>query len=167
MLEIPDGFMYNTLLRPNKTFLAQCMERYDALRGAVNFRSRAWVIPEDHRIAIPANDSYEFQVDVVPGSIIWAWTWVSAIACSFNVTDSCTDASFGSEMIATTISFGENPIYLAGVNPGNGLQNLLSKPLVVSLPGILNVVICNLAPEDTENSQLVLWGGEPIKEEKC
>ena len=171
MLQKIDGFLYNTLLRPNLTYLAFCMERYDALRGAGNFRSRAWVTPTSGKILIPANDSYEYQVEMLPGSIIWAWTFAFgsdlATGFSFSVRDACNDVAFGSEVLSVNVSQASNSQYFAGVNPGQGLQNPLSKPLVVGPPGLLNVVICNLNDTDASNTQLILWGGEPFKEGRC
>jgi len=160
MLSITDGFLYNTRLRPNLTYLAFCLERYDALRASGNFRSRTWVIPTSGVIAIPANDSYEYQTDVPPGSIIWAWTWAGGTGFSFTVTDSCNDVALQQEVQSTNISQGN-------VNPGQGKQNPLSRPLVIGPPGLLNVVICNTNPTDAPNTQLILWGGEPFEEGKC
>jgi len=60
-----------------------------------------------------------------------------------------------------------NALYNAGVNPGQGKQNPLSRPLVIGPPGLLNVVICNLNATDAPNTQLILWGGEPFEEGKC
>jgi len=167
MLNIIDGFLYNTLLRPNLTYLALCLERYDALRGAGNFRSRTWVIPTSGQIAIPANDSYEYQTDVAPGSVIWGWTWAGGTGFAFQVTDGCNDVALQIEVQSTDISQGVNALYNAGVNPGQGKQNPLSRPLVIGPPGLLNVVICNLNATDAPNTQLILWGGEPFEEGKC
>lgn len=177
MLEnVIDGFQYNTLLRPNLTYLNFCLQRYDALRSAGNFRSRTWVIPEAASIAIPANDSFEYQVDMEPGSIIWAWTFAFGGALdgepvktgfSFAVRDSCNDVALGSEVLSGNVSQGFNATYSAGINPGQGLQNPLSKPLVIGPPGLLNVVICSLNTVDVKNTQLILWGGEPYKAPKC
>ncbi len=177
MLDTPDGFLYNTLLRDNMTYLAFCLRNYDALRGVKNYRSRTWVIPENtlNQTLNPWN-SFEYQVPMPPGSIIWGWTWANGNSggvvanFSFSFADSCNDARFASEVISTSRSAGKNSLYSnTGLNPGQGKQNPLPKPLVIGPPGLLNVNISAMdintpLATNISNVQLILWGGEPVRE---
>jgi len=146
---IVDGFLLNTGLKCDLTFMALAIREYVAVRRSGGLRSRTWLIPEDARgTAIPARDAFEYQVYLEPGSAIWAYTFnAPANLFSFQVTESCTDVPLISE-----------PVNSLGVT---NVQQLLSKPLVIGAPGLLNVQICSLAATDTTGVQLILWGGEP------
>jgi hypothetical protein len=147
---IRDGFLQNTQLKCDLTFLALAVNEYRAIRRSGGLRARVWLIPEDAKAtAIPSRDAYEYQVYLEPGSAIWGYSFVaSAGQFSWQVTDDCTDVPLLSEPVTSL---------------GTGVQQLLSKPLVISMPGLLNVQICSLAAADTFGVQLALWGGEPTK----
>jgi len=145
-----DGFLLSTSLRANLTFFSLAVREYEALRRSGNLRCRAWTVPNDPAtIAIPAVDAYEFQIYAEPGSAIWGYSFVAPTGqFSFQVTDSCTDVPLLSE-----------PVFSTGQNQE---QQLLSKLLVISKPGLLNVQIMSLVTSNTLGIQLILWGGEPV-----
>lgn len=154
---IIDGFLLNTQLRCNLKFKSMAIQGYEALRRSGNYRSRAWVIPQDPaNIVIPARDAIEFQVSVHAGSAIWGYTFLATAGLfSFQVTDTCTDVPSQSEvLVAQALSAGSK-------------QAPFSKLMVVSRPGLLNVQICSLATVDTAGIQLILWGGEPNEAGVC
>jgi hypothetical protein len=152
---IVDGFLLNTGLKCDLTFMALAIGQYIAVRRSGGLRSRTWLIPEDSQAnPIPARDAYEYQVYMDPGSVIWAYTFLAPAGLfSWQVTESCTDVPLLSE-----------PVTSLGVL---NVQQLLTKPLVVGAPGLLNVQICSLATEDTTGVQLILWGGEPTRSGPC
>ena len=169
---VMDGFIYNTKLRHNLTFMALVLrEKFNELRRSGAYRTRWLTIPEDpSQIKIPAFDAYEYQAHVVPGSVYWGWIFVGPpesrdvpggpAKFSVQVTDGCTDVPLWSEVVSMKNSAGV-------ILPGQGKQNLMSKLLVVGQPGILNVQITSLLSTDASNTQLILCGAEPVSEDLC
>src|SRR5271154_4559779 len=116
---VVDGFLLNTGLKCDLTFMNLAIREYIAVRRSGGLRSRTWLIPEDSQ-----------------GTAIWAYTFnAPANLFSFQVTESCTDVPLISE-----------PVNSLGVQ---NIQQLLSKPWVIAAPGLLNVQICSLATVDT------------------
>ena len=155
-----DGFSYNTRLRPNMTFLAMVLDRIEPLRRAGNYRFRAITIPKNSGVTpIPDHDAYEYQENVVPGSVYYAWSFTAATPGNFSiiVTDGCTDVALQSEVLSAQQSAGI-------INPGQGKQNLFTDLLVIGEPGTLNVQICNLSGSAT-GAQLTLWGAMPVPQQ--
>lgn len=154
MIQLPDypvadGFLLKTSLRCNLTFLSLAVKEYEPLRRSGSLRCRAWTIPNDPaNQSIPARDALEFQVFMLPGSVIWGYSFIGSKGqFSCQITDDCTDVPIFSEPIAAT---------------GSNKQQLLSKLVVVAEPGLMNVQICSLAASDTFGVQVILWGGEPL-----
>lgn len=160
---IIDGFMLSTNLRCNLRFNALALQRYEAIRRAGGYRSKCWLSPHNSQQAIPGNDSFEESLPVVPGSVIWGYNFVNSIVqgvtntgpFSFQVSDSCSDVPFFSEVIRT------DKFHLSdGILSRHG-QQLFSRPLVVGESGLLNVIICSMQPADALGVQVMLVGGEP------
>jgi hypothetical protein len=151
---IIDGFLLNTQLKCDLTFFALAIEEFRALRRSGSYRTRCWCIPNDPSQianAIPPRDTVEFQVYCEPGSAIWAYSFPAPRnQYSFQVTDACTDVPLLSE-----------PVFSLGGVRGSQAQQLLSKLLIVSKPGLLNVQISSVFAAEPLGIQLVLWGGEP------
>ena len=162
---IIDGFLDKASYRCSMTFLSLAVREFEALRRAGAYRQKHWCTPKDSTTIIPARDSYEYQVEMKPGSAIWGYTFtgVSEVnedtgqvyATSFQVRDSCDDVSTRSEFATQQGSSGSN---LVVVN----LQQPFSKLLIVGPPGLLTVEIASTYPEDQTGIQLILWGGEPV-----
>jgi len=154
---ITDGFVLSTKQRCSLTFRDIVVQEYELLRRASAFRNKTWLAPKDSTITIPASDSYEYQIPIKPGSVIWGYCFVANTALqpnqtlSFQVRDACDDIPLFSEEITR----------LAVEGIPNDPTQYLSKLLIVGPPGLLNVVICNTYPE-AMNAQVVLFGGEPV-----
>lgn len=158
---IIDGFLYNTQLRCNLTFLSLALAEYEALRRSGAYRSKSWLVPQDaNAIPIPARNSYEYQVEVIPGSAIWGYTFTGVNVLddddptlngvfSFQVTDSCNDVKLFSEFVTKPTGA---PTYR---------QQLLSRLHICAEPGLLHVEIASTFGADQTGAQLILYGGEP------
>ena len=156
-----DGFLYKTSLRCNLTFLSLALAEFEALRRAGAYRSKSWLVPQDSTaIPIPARNSYELQVPVVPGSAIWGYTFTGVNVAgaddpaddgtfSFQVTDSCNNVKLFSEFVTKPSS---DPTYR---------QQLLSRLHICAEPGLLHVEIASTFATDQTGAQLILYGGEP------
>lgn len=160
-----DGFQFASKLRCNLTFRALAIQQFEALRRSGGFRNKTFCIPQDSTIKIPAYGSYERQVWVPAGSVIWGYSFSGETgqtngSQSWEVRDSCDDIPVFSEVVTRRMA-ALNPIPVLGVNSNAVPQQILSKLLVVGPPGILNVVICNTYGTD-QVGQLVLYGGVPF-----
>lgn len=154
-----DGFDYSTNLRCNLTFRNLATQQYEELRRSRAYKNKAWLVPKDSTVLIPARDSYEYQLYMKPGSAIWGYTFVAATGesegtLSFNVRDGCDDIPLFSEVTTRQAVSIPYP------------QQYLAKLLVLGHPGLLNVEICNTYAT-AQLGQLVLWGGEPAENPKC
>ncbi len=152
-----DGFLFQSDLKCDLQFLPFAIREFEALRRAGSYRTKAWPVPADSKaFLIPANDSYELQLPVKPGSAIWGYSFIGSFGglvgatiqtLAFEVRDGCDDVKLFSEAVTRQ---AETP----------APQQALSKLYIVGPPGLLNVVISNTFPND-ETGQLILWGGEP------
>lgn len=152
---VTDGFTFCRTLRCDLAFQNLAVQQYEALRRASAFRTKTWLAPKDSTVLIPAFDSFEYQISLVPGSTIWGYSFLADTgeetgSLSFNLRDSCDDTSLFSEV---TTRQSQTPPYL---------QQYLSKLLVVGPPGLLNVEICNTYGTAV-TAQLAIYGGEPAK----
>ena len=156
---ILDGFLFKRKLRCNMTFLALSIREYEALRRAGAYRAKLWCFPQDSQsFPIPSRGSSEFQTRVKPGSVIWGYQFIGntgedngageSEVQSFEVRDGCDDTALFSE--PNTRQFDSRP----------QIQHL-TKLMVVCPPGLINVVIASTYA-DPQNSQLILYGGEPV-----
>jgi hypothetical protein len=154
---VTDGFVLSTKQRCGLTFRDIVVEQFDLLRRAGAHRQKQWLVPKDSTILIPPFDSYEYQVWMPAGSLIWGYTFVAVTGnqasdtpgtLSFEVRDSCDDVPLFSEVITRQMVSPPYP------------QQYLSKLMIVGPPGLLNVTICNTYAT-AQLGQLVLFGGEP------
>jgi hypothetical protein len=176
---VSDGFTYASKLRCNMTFRNLAVQQYEKLRRSSAFKQKVWLVPKgangspsgafDCLATIPANDSYEFQVEMKPGSVIWSYTLVGLCGqqagndatygpgtISFQVRDSCDDVPLFSE-IQTRLDLSAGSADPVGTRIP---QTLLAKLLVVGPPGLLHVTIANTFGTALP-AQVVLWGAEP------
>lgn len=163
---ITDGFTFSTKLRCNLAFRNLATQEYEIFRRAGAFRSKQWLVPQDSTILIPAFDSYERQLWMPAGSVIWGYSFVGSTGQqgeitatatqSFEVRDACDDVALFSEI--ATRQFALNNTF-PNTNPVP--QQYLAKPLLVGPPGLINVVIASTYPT-AQVGQLVLYGGEPV-----
>lgn len=163
-LPVLDGFSFSTNLRCNLTFKALAIQQFEALRRATAMRNKVWCVPQDSKITIPAFDSYERQVRVATGSVIWGYSFCGPTgeqvldangSQAWEVRDACDDIPLWSEAVTRRRAL-QNP-----AGGGNQVpQQILSRLLVVGPPGLLNVVIANIYPR-AQTGQLILYGGEP------
>lgn len=161
-----DGFTFSTKFRCNMRFRNVAVQEYEAIRRAGALRNKSWLTPQDSTILIPALDSYERQIWMPEGSVIWGYTFVGlcgeqdndspeeAGTQSWEVRDGCDDVPLFSEVVTQQLYAGQPNRLL--------IQNYLAKPLLVGPPGLINVVICNTF-RTPQVGQLILYGGEPVK----
>ena len=109
--------------------------------------------------AIPAWNSYEYQIRCVPGAAIWGFIWTqgaNAGPFSFQIRDACSSVAVASEWIRTDAFTQAGPL---GSAP---FQQPFSKLIVVGTPGLVTIEICSQQTTDATGVQLVLCGGEPV-----
>jgi hypothetical protein len=169
---ITDGFLYNTLLRPNLDYLPLVLSELEALRRSGAYRTHWLCIPQDSfTTPIPADDSYEYQCSVLPGSIYWGWTFVSAGGekdeFSIQITDGCSDVPLWSETVSTAAVVSPTSNTGGQLAPGQGKQNIFCKPIVIGKPGIVNVQICSLHGSAVNQQQLIIYGAQPVPVDQC
>ena len=162
---IIDGFIFNTLLRDNMTYLAQTLPSFEALRRANRYRTRWLMIPQDPLTGVPVFDEYTLQCAVTPGSIYWAMMFVNQFGgtgtgplYSVQISDGCTGEELLSEFMGT-----QN---FPTAQMGNQLP--LPYPLIIGQPGLINVRIASqqTTVAGQQQVQLILCGAQPISDEE-
>lgn len=155
-----DGFLANTTMKCTPNFRQMARAEWDTLVRTGSYRSKQWPVPENSNIAIPAWNSYEFQIKCVPGSALWGFIWTqgaNAGPFSIQVRDACTGVSAFSEPVRC------DKFSAAG---GSGqpapFQQPFSRIIVLGTPGLVTVEICSQQTTDATQVQLVLCGGEPM-----
>jgi len=155
-----DGFLLNTTMRCTPNLRRMVLAEWDALRRTGSYRSKDWPVPENSLIAIPAWNSYEWQIKAVPGSAIWGFSWTQPSETgpfSFNLRDACTGVSVANEWIRTD---------RFGLTGGSGqpppFQQPFARLIVVAAQGLLTVEICSQQTTNQTQVQLILHGGEPV-----
>lgn len=153
---VTDGYNLSTKFRCALRYRDLAVQQYEELRRSGAYRSKTWLAPKDSSVLIPARDSFEYQIYLLPGSAIWGYSFIAATGgqlgagtLSFNVRDGCDDLALFSEV--STFQIQSNPYP----------QNYLAKLWIIGKPGILNVEICNTYGT-AETAQLALYGGEPV-----
>lgn len=162
---VRDGFTLSTKNRCNLRFRNLAIQEYENMRRAGAYRTKMWLTPQDSTILIPPFDSYERQIWMPAGSIIWGFTFVGNSGeqtgedpsetgtQSWELRDGCDDVPLYSEAVT-------QQLYQVGAVPV--AQQYLTKPLLIGPPGLVNVVISNTYPT-AQIGQLILYGGEPVK----
>jgi hypothetical protein len=150
---ISDGFTLRIDILPDLEFNSMVLGEYEHLRRSSRLQGKVWAIPGDPVSAlVPSWDSYDEQLSIKPGSVIWGWSFPGP-SLSNPYSFQIVDVGSGEEMFSEPVSV---------TNPGlPSQQNQFAKPLVVSPPGLLNITICNQGPANVGGIQLILWGGEP------
>jgi hypothetical protein len=161
-----DGWTYLRRLRCNFTHLSLAVEQFEALRRAGGYKQKQWCIPEDaNTTRVPNADSYEIQVDVGAGAVIWGYIFTGINEgdlisnYAYQVRDSCNDVALFSEP-----STNQTSLWNGDHANGGGGQTLLSKLYVVGAPGLITVEIANGYPPtagDQGPVQLIIFGGVP------
>lgn len=164
-----DGFSLNLNIRylPYH-YYAACLTQSEVLRRANLYRARWIVLPDDFNTPIPAYDTFEGQVKVVPGAYLWgfqlnqfnaAFALVAAADAIIQVTDACTGIPLFSDYAGgsgfSTFSAAPGTDAHGGVAP-----HLLTQPRLIMEPGLLNVEIANRAVTALR-CQLLLCFSEP------
>lgn len=164
---ILDGWTFRKDNRCDLKFQSLAIENYEPVRRATGLRQKQWLVPTDVLTnPIPAFDSYEYQLDVGIGAVIWGWCWVGPTdqidengfaTMAWQVRDACDDQAFFEEPITREFIF-------SGVNAQAPYPqvNLLARPWIVGRPGLLNVTITSMYPVD-QQGQLILFGGVPAR----
>lgn len=158
---IVDGFMWNTslLILPNR-FGPDALMELEILRRAHNYRARWWCIPDDQGEPIAAYDTFQFQVEVSPGSYLWGMMFQSLTAGSLDtdllisVVDSCTGIPMFNDFLS---GFNLSPTFDSKLLPV-----IMTKPRLILAPGLVNVEIANRTAS-IRNCQLVLMFAEPCR----
>lgn len=156
---IIDGFVLNQNLRCSPTFLNLAVnEEFDRIRRSGSYRSKSWCVPKDPSVTvIPGRNSFEYELNMVPGSALWGFiftvqnTGANPGPFSFQIRDACTGQPLFSETLRCDQFIG---------SPSQ--QQLFPKLLVVPTPGLLAIEICSLQAANATGVQLVLCGGEPV-----
>ena len=155
---ITDGWLLDTELKCDLTYLSLVLDEYEAMRRAGSFRTKQWAVPEDSsQPVVPAYDSYEYQIACRPGSVVWGYLFTinpnATGTYSLQIRESCTGVPLASEVVSASAPGRENT-----------QQYLFSKPLVIAGNGRLTVEICNQGSDFINQIQVILCGGEPYEE---
>lgn len=172
--QILDGFSLNLNIRylPYH-YPAACLNQSSVLRRANLYRARWIVQPDDLNTPIPAYDTFEGQVHIMPGSYLWgfqvtqfeAGTFILVAAADviIQVTDACTGVPLFSDYMAGSgfSPFSAAPGAPADARCGMGMApHLLTQPRLIMEPGLINIEIANRATTTTR-CQLLLFFAEP------
>lgn len=157
---IIDGFSINSaLLYLPKRFWPNALAQLDVIRRAANLRPRWVVVPDDFNQPIAAYDTLQYQLQVVPGSYLWAFNFTVLDGETndlwIQVTDSCTEIPLGSDFQAGSAF---RPSGASALWP-----RLLGQPRLILEPGLVNVEIANTTGE-SRTCQLLLHFAEPCQE---
>jgi len=151
-----DGFDYNINYRALCGYYdSAILDQLDAIRKTNNYQPKYYAVPESGSVVVPAYGAYEYQVQVMRGTVIWGFVFYNASgAYSYNIFDSLTGrvASDG------VLSSGTSPSQWQG-------QVIFPTAYFVDAAGLLSVEIGSLASTDsTVNTlQMVLLCLEPVK----
>jgi hypothetical protein len=166
--QVLDGFSLNLNIRylPYH-YAAACLGQSGVLRRANLYRARWIVQPDDLNTPIAAYDTFEGQVQVMPGSYLWgfqvtqydaAFALVAATDAIVQVTDACTGVPLFSDYASGS---GFSPFSaMVGDFHGGVAPHLLTQPRLIMEPGLINVEIANRAVT-AMRCQLLLCFSEP------
>jgi len=154
--KVVDGFSYSLNYRMLCGYYQTIMlEQIDALRRTNNYQPKYYVVPDSATTVIPAFGSYEYQVQMAPGTIFWAFSFTNPNGLySFNIFDECS-GMLASDGIRGS---GTSPALWEG-------QCILPTPYYVTGKGLLSVEIGSLDVVDSVAGtlQLVLICMEPVE----
>ena len=169
---VVDGFTHSlSMLYLPTVFRASVLAQMELLRRAKGYRVREYCIPDSLNNPIAAFGQVEQQINMLPGSYIWALTF-SALTDEddhfspnttypakmyIQLTDACTETPFFSDYAFATHfeALPNNTVSWAQHNP-----HLLSQPRLIGIPGLVDVEIYNSNAVDV-TCQLVVCVAEP------
>jgi hypothetical protein len=157
-LPIADGFVYSTKNRPiNGWYLPSVLCEIDTLRRLNNYQPRYYTVPDSSTALILPYQSYEYQVDVTLGTVLWAFSFSNPSGLySFNIFDPCSGRLGADGILAS----GTSTTTWQGVC-------IFPKPYIVA-GNLLSVEINTLSPTQANTSlaselQLLLICMEPVE----
>lgn len=173
MLELPgvvDAFTLNPSIRYRPGYyMPLALASLDVLRRANTWRPKLHTLPDDINMPIPAFETLEYQVRVVPGSYLWAlvlnqyndaWASVNAADVWCQITDSCNGIPLFDDFISAR---SHSTLQNVATDARNAmLPHLLTQPRLILEPGLLNVELANTATV-ARRCQLVLFTAEPCE----
>jgi hypothetical protein len=132
------------------------LEQLRAIRKTNNFQQALYVVPGSASDVVPAYDTYEYQLNLPAGSIVWAYSFYDSTAgsFSFNIFDPCT-GRIASDQIT---GGGTSPTLWQG-------QIILPTPYFTIDSGFLSVEVSNTGSTPSTNGtfQLVLYAMNPTE----
>lgn len=170
MCSLPvDGYMLSDFRVINPwDWQAQVLQQATSIdiRKANLIQDKLYAFPDDQTIVIQAYQTYQRQVKVVPGSILWGiryteydgtWNSVNPVTGLIQVTDTCTGRKLFSEF-----TFGKGFGMFRSGTPAIVpiVPSLLPSPHFFADPGSMSVEIANSSASDLR-CQLVLHLVEP------
>jgi hypothetical protein len=135
-------------------YSTHAIDRIQTLRDAGGYAPRWAVVPDESRVAIPARRTYEAQLWLPPGSILWAVRGVSEQPEGFRL--QVTDAGTGERFFQTPMRFDP-----AASDAIPGQLHLLTEPRQVLEPGLVTVQVTNLSASDND-VQVILCYAQPL-----
>lgn len=167
---IIDGFTFNTRIVHYHSYYHNALSGLEPIRRANAMRLRMHGVPDAQFSPIPAYESVEEQIRVLPGSYLWGWSFFTKQATapntflpinSIRIVDSCTELPILDRPAFSTL-FANTTV--AGATQYDNGQNtgviLLPRPYLVAAPGMLNVEVTN-ASSFACTCQLILMFAEP------
>lgn len=170
---IVDGFLYDLFFRPStERYYEMAVAQMEVWRRAKSYRPRWHTVPDaDQVFDIPAYETVEEQVRVVPGT----WVWGMSLCCLDPGTLTAVDPS---TRIAVKVMEGGTGVYftwdyISGyqmwmkrpyANPAQAFPHRvcpLSQPRLCLEPGFINVEMANISTGNLVKCQLVLFCLEP------
>jgi hypothetical protein len=158
MTPIVDGFVYNFNYRMLCGYYPTViLEQLRAIRKTNNYQQRLYVIPGSATDVVPAYGTYEYQLQVTPGSVFWAYSFYDSTGLyTFNIFDPCTgrSSSDGIKGSGTSPTLWEGQIILPTLYyvPARGLLNVEigTTNTVASTPGTFQLIIYALNPVESD-----------------
>lgn len=144
-----DGFDHSPRFNRFKSqrYGTVAINRLEVIRAAAaDHRPRFVAVPDEKNIAVPARRTYDAQVWLRPGSMIWALSGWSEQSAGFR--GMLTDAGTGERMFQQPVRMDSSELYL------------LPQPRLVIEPGLVLVTLINLAAVENQ-LQLCIWYAEP------
>jgi hypothetical protein len=140
----------------------------ETLRKANGYRTRWYCSPDDFSQPVPAYSQNEYQVSVQPGSYVWGVALSApddlqeelTAAASYlhvQVTDACTETPLFSDYVPGQLL---DPLTFS-TNRNGQHYPMLTTPMIVGQPGLLDVEIYNSAAQPVY-CQFVLFVAEPV-----
>ena len=129
------------------------------LDRAAGYEPRILAVPNASNVDVAARSTYEEQVNIDPGSWLWALSGNSNQAAGFKA--QITDMQTGANLASKPINYHN----CTGQGSASGVSSplhILSRPRLVMEPGLLAVQLINLAA--VQNTiQLCLWTAVPLE----